>query len=720
MAFRKKQKRLPIEFNSSKKSEEHKFNDKSKTNKSKFNIFNKPKKSKRSIFRMIVFTSSALLVVSLLLSTLIGFTITKDRVEKDFTASAKQLLIQNKNYVDFLSEVVETTSLQLLSDRTLVNDLTVPNDGSYEAFEKSRSRQTKINNLTSLGASSIISSVAVYNEYGNSVTSVSSSNITDEKLTEAKTNDWYKEAKAAGGKSIWVPLHRDTLLSANDDRQYISNVRVLNSDLGREAGILKINMTLDRLQEKVGSSTLGESGYIKVLDKNGFVITSKNEVTAGDRESETLLKLASENIGKSFNYTLEGVRMLIMCEVSETTGWTFLALIPEKELYASATSIGKTNAAIAALFLLLAIFITTLLSRMISKPLQGMVNSTRALAEGDFSVALAESSIAEVDELAHNFNTMVLELKDILQATKSLSAESTDAAIKLQEISQTLKDASEATTETVNTIADGSFKQTEEVSYCVDFTKQFNEEIGHTIDHISAIQNTTDTTLTIIEEKSKVITELKKSSSENKETIEMVAATIDKLGDNTKDILTILKNINDITDRTNLLSLNAAIEAARAGEAGKGFAVVADEVRKLADQSKQSAEEIKKIIGNIQTAIQESVNITKKATLNFEGEYEKVDNTIEAFNIIKNSFGSILKMVEESSGSISKLEKDKETLIKSIDSISSISQDNSAATEEVSATMEEQAASNSEVFILATNLTEKSKELNSVVEKFKL
>lgn len=680
----------------------------------------KSNKAKISIFRMIVFTSSSLLVVSLLFSTLIGFQTTKNRVKQDFTASAKQLLVQNKNYVDFLNEVVETTSLQLLSDRDLINDLITPNDNSYERFEKLGEIQKKISTLTSFGSSNIISTITIYNESGNSVTSDGSVKISQEKIEAAKETNWYKAAKAAGGKSVWIPIHADTILEGNNGKLYISTVRGLTSDNRKEVGILKINIALDRLHEKVGTSTFGKSGYLKILDKDGYILSSNCELKPRDMESDILLEKINSSSGEPFTARIDGKEMVIICETSKATGWRFLALIPEKELYASAISIGFTNLLIAALFLATAIFITTLLSKKISKPLENIVKSTRTLAEGDFSVSLKESSIAEVDELSHNFNAMVFELKNILQTTKSLSDDSTDAAIKLQEISQTLKEASEATTETINTIADGSFKQTEEVSSCVDFTKQFNEEIALTIDHINAIQNTTDTTLGIIEEKSKIISELKQSSSENKETIEGVVSTIDKLGQNTKNILTILKNINDITDKTNLLSLNAAIEAARAGEAGRGFAVVADEVRKLAEQSKQSAEQIKKIIGSIQTAIQDSVNITKKATLNFEAEYQKVDNTIEAFNIIKSSFETILKMVQESGGSISKLEKDKETLIKSIDNISSISQDNSAATEEVSATMEEQAASNSEVFILATNLTEKSKELNRVVDKFKL
>ncbi|MCK5002939.1 MAG: chemotaxis protein, partial [Gammaproteobacteria bacterium] len=81
---------------------------------------------------------------------------------------------------------------------------------------------------------------------------------------------------------------------------------------------------------------------------------------------------------------------------------------------------------------------------------------------------------------------------------------------------------------------------------------------------------------------------------------QLIGEQILLLSEQTGQISDITRLVTDIAGQTNLLALNAAVEAARAGEHGKGFAVVATEIRKLADQSKQSAERINVLVGNIQ------------------------------------------------------------------------------------------------------------------------
>ena len=127
-----------------------------------------------------------------------------------------------------------------------------------------------------------------------------------------------------------------------------------------------------------------------------------------------------------------------------------------------------------------------------------------------------------------------------------------------------------------------------------------------------------------------------------------VKTEVVSLSKQTLEISKMLKIIKDISQKTNILSLNAQIEAARAGDAGLGFAVVADEVGKLAKSSDKAAEEINNILEKIELGIKTTLEAMKKSN-------SKVDEGIQITKDTTVVFDNIIKSVDETSGVINEI-----------------------------------------------------------------
>ena len=207
-----------------------------------------------------------------------------------------------------------------------------------------------------------------------------------------------------------------------------------------------------------------------------------------------------------------------------------------------------------------------------------------------------------------------------------------------------------------------------------------------------------------------------KTAEKSKVSLEVMnemVETIDK-------IFYISDTIADITSQTNLLSLNASIEAARAGEMGKGFAVVADEIRKLADESKESTDEIKKII----TEITEKSKLVESTMQ--ENEVLQTEQQ-EAINRTEEIFGEIMKQIEMLGSGMERINAlndtmsaNKDLVVDKMGTIASVSEQSAAATEEVNASTEQVNVTMEEISEHTETLQAIAKDLMETINRFKL
>ncbi|WP_145149855.1 methyl-accepting chemotaxis protein [Paenibacillus xylanexedens] len=174
------------------------------------------------------------------------------------------------------------------------------------------------------------------------------------------------------------------------------------------------------------------------------------------------------------------------------------------------------------------------------------------------------------------------------------------------------------------------------------------------------------------------------------ETINTTASDMRKFNEESESMTLMLNSIADIANQTNLLALNAAIEAARAGEHGCGFAVVSEEVRKLAENSGQSVSDIATILSRLKGQTQALTDRFERIRLSLQQGRDSVQTADEVFRTINSNSQHVLNQATDIEISSATMKESSTRVVNEVSEISSVTEQSSAATEEILASMEEQ------------------------------
>ncbi|WP_211531355.1 methyl-accepting chemotaxis protein [Methanocalculus chunghsingensis] len=323
---------------------------------------------------------------------------------------------------------------------------------------------------------------------------------------------------------------------------------------------------------------------------------------------------------------------------------------------------------------------------------------TGAFADGDFSVTVNPQlnvrgefvTIKEsLNKVSANVSTLV---QQSIQLMEELAGAANEADASLDEVANGTQQIA-ASTGRVSGNIEKATHSAQQVLRAMEDLSAAVEEVTSSAESVAAISRTAD-------EKSKDGAKIAARAEAGMGEINTATAEIDVI---IKDINTqmnqigkIVGVISDLAHQTNLLALNAAIEAARAGDAGRGFAVVASEVKALAQESRNSAENITEMIGNLRTGAERASSAMKNATLVVKDGSDQMQQTIAAFNDIVSSVESISRNIEEVASAAEEQAATVEEITASIHEMTDLMEktgheagDTAAATEEVSASVDE-------------------------------
>lgn len=249
--------------------------------------------------------------------------------------------------------------------------------------------------------------------------------------------------------------------------------------------------------------------------------------------------------------------------------------------------------------------------------------------------------VGRVEKLHPNVEKATSSILDMVESNKKISSST-------QELLSNVKDVSDHIGGMVSSVA-GMRENFEELSESSQSTSDAVERIDGSIKEIEG--NAKDSFE--LSERVRKDAELGAAATDKtiegmeriKEIVVESAEVVQRLGEKSGEVGDIINVINEITDRTNLLALNASIIAAQAGEEGVAFAVVADEIKRLAEQTAQSTVEISDLISGIQTMVEDVVQATEMGKWSAE---DGVNVSKEAGDALRKILDSTAKSSEMS------------------------------------------------------------------------
>ena len=521
-----------------------------------------------------------------------------------------------------------------------------------------------------------------------------------------------------------VNMNYGTAYTNDEGTSVISASGILNDGSG-ELKVIAADLSLDQISIIVNSGVKMDSAASFLIDASDNTILAHRDperisTTLTTSDSDKLMAAIAERLETRDYDTVALNGYEVAFREIQGTDWVLVSYIADSVILKDVMKLTNLLIIVGIIAVIVIVIMINLLVSKVIAPLGHITKNITDMSAGDFTIEVKQESDDEiglmgskVSEFVESMRTMLSTINEESEKLKEQSDNSDRVSKDMFEASRSQADAMQNLNSTVdqlavavNEIAENATTLAMVVSDTRENSNQANESMKETVEISKKGRDD-------MEQLSVAMQGIKNSNDE-------LVNKINDVGRASEEITKIVGLIAEIADETNLLSLNASIEAARAGEAGKGFAVVASEIGKLAQNSAASADNISRLINDVQKAINSVVEQAEASAENIDANSQLIDTAVDTFD-------QIYQNIEKSNELLDLMIQDVEKVDDVAGNVAAISEEQAASADEILETshhMVEQAnsitASSQDVADNSHELASTSDTLSAYVQQFKI